>query len=137
MEALKAICVLSLLADAVNGFVDDLGTFSVVSLSPAVACAILAKYHVIWAEKLADRSRSDRVDDTRLEVDQDGPGDVAATRGLVVVDICPLELQVGLSVVLSAGVDAVFVGDGLPELCSDLVTTLAGLNMYDFSHLFG
>jgi len=137
LEALKAVRVLGFLADAVHGFVDDLGALGVVALGPVVACAVLAEDHVVWAEELTDRSRSHRVDDTRLEVDQDGPGDVSAARRLIVVNVCSLELQVGRPIVLSAGVNAVLVGDDLPELGSDLVTTLTGLNVYDFSHLFG
>ena len=34
----------------------------------------------------------------------------------------------------TGGVDAVLVGDDFPELGSDLVTTLTGLDVNDFSH---
>jgi hypothetical protein len=45
-----------------------------------------------------------------------------------------LYLQVGIAVVGSGGVDSVFVGDDFPELGTDLVATLAGLEVDDFSH---
>ena len=45
-----------------------------------------------------------------------------------------LYLQVGVAVVGSGGVDSVLVGDDLPELGTDLVATLASLEVDDFSH---
>jgi len=32
-------------------------------------------------------------------------------------------------------VDAVLIGDDFPELCTDLVTALAALNVLDISHV--
>ena len=43
-------------------------------------------------------------------------------------------LQVGVTVVCAGGVDAVLVGDDLPELGTDLVTALTSLNVNEFSH---
>jgi hypothetical protein len=37
-------------------------------------------------------------------------------------------------VISSGGVDSVLVRDDFPELSSDLVTALAGLNVNDLSH---
>ena len=39
-----------------------------------------------------------------------------------------------LTYVSSSGVDAVLVGDDLPELGADLVAALTGLQVHDFSH---
>ena len=63
------------------------------------------------------------------------PGDIFASGGLVVVDIDPLELEVTGAAVGAGGVDAVLVGDDLPELGSDLVAALTGLEVDNFSHL--
>ena len=65
------------------------------------------------------------------------PGNIFASSGLVVVHVDPFELEVRGSAVGAGGVDAVLVGDDLPELGSDLVAALAGLNVHDFSHLEG
>jgi hypothetical protein len=43
-------------------------------------------------------------------------------------------LQVGIAVVGSGGVDPVLVRDDFPELGTDLVAALAGLEVDDFSH---
>ena len=44
------------------------------------------------------------------------------------------QLEVGVTVVRSGGVDTVLVGDDLPEFGSDLVTALASLQVDDFPH---
>ncbi len=43
-------------------------------------------------------------------------------------------LQVGIAVVGSGGIDPVLVRDDFPELGTDLVAALAGLEVDDFSH---
>ena len=81
------------------------------------------------------------------------PRHILPHAGLVVVDVNPLELQVGLAGVGAGGVDPVLVTgghkntlhhkptrvnqdqpDNLPELGSDLVAALAGLHVHDFPH---
>ena len=79
-------------------------------------------------------TRADRVHGTGLEVDEDGAGDVLAAGGLVVVDVDALELEIGVPVVGTGGVNSVFIGDDFPELGTDLVTALAGLEVDDFTH---
>ena len=51
------------------------------------------------------------------------------------VDIDPLQLQVRVAVVGAGRVNTVLIGDDFPELGSDLVAALAGLNVDDFSHV--
>ena len=58
-----------------------------------------------------------------------------AAGGLVVVDVDALKLEVGIAMVGSGGVNTVFVRDDFPELGSDLVTALTGLEMDNLSHL--
>ena len=53
---------------------------------------------------------------------------VAAAGRLVVVHVDALQLQVGVAVVGAGGVDAVLIGDDLPELRADLVAALSSLN---------
>jgi hypothetical protein len=54
--------------------------------------------------------------------------------GLVKVHVDTLELEIRVTVIGARGVDAVLVADNLPELSSDLVAALAGLNVYDLTH---
>ena len=91
-------------------------TLCVVALGPVVASSRLAKDKVVGAENLAKGTRANGVHCARLQVDQDGSGDILATRGLIVVDVDSLKLELGGAIVGSGGVDAVLVGDDFPEL---------------------
>merc|ERR1719199_347566 len=137
VEALKAVTALGLLAHDVEHGVDELGALGVVALGPVVARARLAEDEVVWAEDLAKGPRADRVHGARLEVHQDVARDVAAAGGLVEVHVDALELQVGVAVVRARRVDAVLIGDDLPELGADLVAALAALDSNDLTHGFG
>merc|ERR1711908_187997 len=134
LEALKAIARLGLLADDIKNGVDELGTLGVVTLGPVVTGTSLAEDEVVGAEKLTEGAGTDGVHGTRLEVHQDGAGHVAAAGGLVVVHVDALELEVGVTVVGTGGVNAVLIGDNLPELGTDLVTALASLDVNELAH---
>ncbi len=86
------------------------------SFSPVVASSWLSKYKVVWPEDLSVGSRADRVHGAWLQVNEDSPGHILAARGLIVVDIDALQLQVWVAVVGARGVNAVLVRDDLPEL---------------------
>lgn len=135
LETLEAVAGLGLLADDVEDRVNKLGTLGVVALGPVVAGTALAKDEVVRAEELAKGTGADGVDGAGLQVDEDGAGDVLVARGLVVVDVDALELQVRVTVVDTGVVDAVLVADNLPELASNLVTALTGLQVDNLTHV--
>ena len=135
LETLKAVAGLGLLAHDVEHGVDELSTFGVVTLGPVVAGTRLSEDEVVGAEELAERSGADRVHGTGLEVHEDGAGDIASASGLVVVHIDALELEVGVTVVGTGGVNAVLVGDDFPELGADLVAALATLDVNELAHV--
>jgi hypothetical protein len=105
-----------------------------VTLGPVITGASLAEDKVVWAEKLTEWSSTDRVHGTWLKVHKDGTWYVATAGGLVVVDVDALQLKVGVTMVGAGWVNTVLVGDNLPELGTDLVTALAGLEVDDFTH---
>ena len=104
------------------------------SLCPIVTGSGLTEDEVVGAEELTERTGTDRVHCARLEIDEDGTGDVFASGGLVVVDVDTLQLEVRVSMVGTSGVDSMLIGNDFPELGTNLVTTLTGLKMNDFSH---
>lgn len=55
--------------------------------------------------------------------------------GLVEVHVDALQLEVGVAMVGTGGVDTVLVAHDLPELGTDLVTALASLDVDDLTHL--
>merc|ERR1719474_2403548 len=95
LEALQAIARLRLLPDHISDAVHQLGPLSVVPLGPVVAGATLPEDEVVWAEDLTIGATSHRVHRAWLEVDEDCPWNIFPPRGLVVVDLDPLQLQVG------------------------------------------
>ena len=104
------------------------------TLGPVVTGTGLTENEVVGAEKLAEGTSTDGVHSSGLEIHKDGAGNVTATGGFVVINVDTFELEVGVTVVGTGGVNTVLVGDDFPELGTDLVTALASLDVNDFSH---
>merc|ERR1719272_246415 len=136
LESLEVIAALSFLADNIEDGVDKLGSFGVMSLGPVVTGTGLSEDKVVGAEELTERSSTDGIHGAGLEIREDGAGDVTAAGSLVVIDVDPLELEVGVSMVRTGRVNSMFVRDDFPELGTDLVTALASLDVDDFTHCF-
>ena len=134
LEALESIAGLGLLTDDIEDGLSEFLTFGVVTLGPVVASAALAEDEVVWAEELTVLAGTDGVHGTWLKVDEDSTWDVLAAGGLVVVDVDALELEIAVAVVAAGWVNAVLVGDDLPELSADLVAALASLDVNDFAN---
>merc|ERR1711939_1045494 len=134
LETLEAVTGLGLLAHDVEDGVDELGTLSVVTLGPVITGTSLSEDEVIWTEELTEWTSADGVHGTWLEVHEDGAWDVATTGGLVVVDVDALQLEVGVTMVGTGWVDTVLIGDNLPELGTNLVTTLTSLDVNKLAH---
>ena len=116
LEALETVAALGLFPDHVQHTVDKLGPFSVVSLGPIVSRPRLPKHKVVRSEDLTKGSGADRVHRSWLQINKDCSRNVFATTCLVVIDIDPLQLEIGVTMVGAGGVDAMLVRDDLPEL---------------------
>ena len=86
------------------------------TFGPVVTSAGLAKNEIVRTEDLTERTRSDGIHCSGLQIHKDGSGDVFPTGGFVVVDGDTFKLQLGLAVISSGGVDSMFIADNLPEL---------------------
>jgi hypothetical protein len=105
-----------------------------VTLGPVVSGSGLTEDEVIRAKDLTERTGTDGVHGSGLEVHKDGARHIATAGGFVEVHIDALQLEVGITVVGTGRVNAVLVADDLPELGTNLVTTLTSLDVNDFSH---
>ena len=85
-------------------------------LGPVVPCSALAEDEVVRSENLTEGTSTDRIHRSWFEIDEHGSGDVLAAGSLIEVDVDSLQLEVGVAVVGTGRVDAMFVGDHLPEL---------------------
>jgi len=135
LETLETVATFGFLSDDVEDGVDEFGTFGVVTLGPVVSGSGLTEDEVIGSEELTERSSSDGVHGSGFKIHQNGSGDVTTTSGFVEIDVDSFQLEIGVTVIGSGGVDSVFVGNDFPELGSDLVTALTSLDVDDFSHL--
>lgn len=135
LEALEAITGLSFFADGVENGIDEFSAFGIITLGPVVTSSGLTEDKVVGTEELAEWAGTDRIHGTGLEIDEDGTGDITTTGGFIVIDVDTLDLEFRVSAIFTGRVYAVLVRNDLPELGTDLVTTLACLDMYDFSHV--
>ena len=103
------------LADDVQDRVDKLCAFCVVTLGPVVTGTGLSEDKVVRTEDLSEWTRPDGVHGTWFKINEDGPRDVLAAGGFVVVDVDSLQLQVRVAVVGTGRVNTVLVGDDLQE----------------------
>jgi len=136
LETLEAIATFSFLSDNVEDGVNEFSTFGVMALGPVVTGTSLTENEVVGSEELTEGSGTDGVHGSGLEVHEDGSGDETATSGFVIVDIDPLKLEVGVTVIGTGWVDTVLIGDDFPELGTDLVTALTSLDVDEFSHCY-
>ena len=69
----------------------------------------MTKNEVVGAEKVAERTRANRVHGTRLQVDQHSTGDILVGLNFIVVNVDTLELEIVVALVDTVTVDAMFV----------------------------
>ena len=82
LETLEAVTALSLATDDVENLINELGTLSVVTLSPVVTGAGLSEDEVVWAEKLSEWASTDGVHGSWLQIDEDGTWHILVTGSL-------------------------------------------------------
>ena len=86
------------------------------SLCPVVSSSRLSKHKVVGSKDLSVGSSPDTVHSARLQVQEDGSGDILVGAGFIVVHLNPLKLEVRGTLVVAIGVDAMLIRDDLPEL---------------------
>lgn len=69
LETLKAVAALGLAANDIKDLVDELGTFSVMTLSPVVSSAGLTEDEVVGAEQLTEGTGADSLRQVRTVVE--------------------------------------------------------------------
>merc|ERR1719147_357674 len=109
--------------------------FCVVSFCPVVSSPTLSKNKIIRSEDLSKWPTANTVHSSGLQVNQNSPWHIFAPGGLIVVYIYSFELKVGCSSIGSCGVNSMLITDDLPEFGSNLISTLAGLEVNDFPHV--
>lgn len=83
LETLEAVAGLSLTTDNVEDLVDELGTLSVMSLSPVVTGTRLAVDKVVGPEELAVGAGADGIHGAGLQIDEDSTRNKLVARSLM------------------------------------------------------
>jgi len=104
---------------------------------PIIPGTGLTENEVIRSKDLPKRTGTKRIHGSRFKIHKHGAWNVPSTTSFIVIDIDTLKLKIGIAIVLSGGIDGVFVADNFPEFGSDLVTALPALDVEDFSHFLG
>jgi hypothetical protein len=122
LETLEAVASFGFTTNDIKNLINKLSTFGVMSLCPVVTSARLTEDEVVGAEKLAERTSSDSIHSTRLQVDEDGTRNVLVARSLntlertpfgyefdiyfIEVDVHSLELKIRRAIVAGRKVSA-------------------------------
>lgn len=83
LETLETVASFSLTTDNIEDLVDKLSTLSVMTLSPVVTSSRLTENEVVGAEELTERTSTDGIHGTWLQIDKDGTRNILVTGGLV------------------------------------------------------
>mmetsp|Transcript_9909 Transcript_9909/g.24689 ORF Transcript_9909/g.24689 Transcript_9909/m.24689 type:complete len:545 (-) Transcript_9909:49-1683(-) len=141
LKTLQAVAVLDLLPRDIEGLVDELRTLGVVALGPVVSRTRGAADRRVRLEEAADAGGVDLVQHGGLQVEHDRPRDISRAIGFREVDTNVLLQHVCLAllddiVLVENTVRAYFMlgRDDLPELGTNLVSGLAGLQVNDLAH---
>ena len=86
------------------------------SFRPVVTRTTLTEHEVVRPEQVAERTRPDRVHGSGLEINEDRTGHILVGADFVVVHVDTLKLEVVVALVETVRLNAVLIGDDLPEL---------------------
>jgi len=135
-ETLKTRTVIGQLTDAIQAQIDNFLTDSVVTTGEVVCGIFLTRDQLFRVEQLTVSSRSDFIDDGRLQIDEDSTRDVLSgtsfrEKGVEGV-ITTTDSLVGRH--LTIGLDTVLEAKQLPASITDLDTGLTDVNSDSFTH---
>jgi len=135
-ETLKTRTVIGQLTDAIQAQIDNFLTDSVVTTGEVVCGIFLTRDQLFRMEQLTVGSRSDFIDDGRLQIDKDGTWDVLSgtsfrEKGVEGV-ITTTDSLIGRH--LTIGLDTVLEAKQLPASITDLDTGLTDVNSDSFTH---
>jgi len=136
-ETLETSAVVSELADAVEGEVNNLLANGVVATGIVVGSILLAGNQLLGVEQLAVSAGADLIDDRRLEVNEDGTGNVLASTSLGeegvegIITTADGLVRGHLTIRLNAVLEAVELPAGIADLDTSL-TDVEGNNLTHF-----
>jgi len=135
-EALETSALIGELTDSVEAEINNLLTDGVVTTGEVVGGILLTRDKLFGVEELSVGAGSDLIDDGRLEIEEDGAGNVLASTSLgeegVESIVATTDGLVGWH--LTVWLDTVLEAEELPAGVTDLDTGLTDVDRNNFSH---
>lgn len=103
------------------------------AFGPIISSSRLSINKIVRTENFSKGAWSYGIHGARLQIREDSSRNVTIITGLIEVDFNPFNLQIGISMILSRRVNAMFVRNDLPKFGTHLVSTLACLNVDNFT----
>lgn len=133
-EALKTTAVISKLADTIEGVINELLANGIVTTSIIVGGILLTTDQLLRVEEMLVGSSTDLINDTRLQVDKDGTGNV-----LAIADLGEEGGEGTIRVGIVAGLetirlDTVLLAVEFPAGITNLDTGLTDMDRDDLTH---
>jgi hypothetical protein len=136
-ETLEASAVVSELANSVQNKVDNFLANGVMTTGVVIGSVFLSGDQLLWVVKLAVGASADFVNDSWLEVNVDGAGDVLASTSLREKGVEGIVTATDGLVRghLSVWLDTVLEAEKLPRGITNLATGLAEVDVDYFAHI--
>ena len=130
LETLKTITTFCLFSYNIKYWVNKFSAFSIVAFSPIITSTSLSENKVIWSEKLSKWSSSNRVHCSWLKIHQNSSWYKSTSSSFIVINIDSFKLKIRITMISTSRINTMLIRHDFPEFCSNLVTTLTGLDMY-------
>eukprot|EP00930_Biecheleria_cincta_P052326 TRINITY_DN3758_c0_g2_i3.p2 TRINITY_DN3758_c0_g2~~TRINITY_DN3758_c0_g2_i3.p2 ORF type:complete len:114 (-),score=11.81 TRINITY_DN3758_c0_g2_i3:17-358(-) len=93
------------------------------------------EHKVVRPEELSERTSTNTVHGTWFQIHENCTRHISTAGSFVEIHIDAFKLKVRISMVCSCRVDTMLIGDDFPKLGSNLIPTLATLNVDKFAHV--
>jgi len=135
-ETLKTSALIGKLSDSVEAEIDDLLTNGVMSSSEVVGGILFTRDELLWMEELSVSSGSNLIDNSWLEIKEDGSWDVLTGTSLGEEGVESVDTTTDRFIGwhLTVWLDSVLKAEELPAGVTDLDTGLTDVDGNDFSH---
>ena len=135
-ETLETSALIGKLSDSIKAEINNLLTNGVMSSGEVVGSVFLSGNELLWMEELSVGTSSDLIDNSWLEIEEDGSWDVLSGTSLGEEGVEGIITTTNGFVRghLTIGLDTVFKAEEFPAGVTDLDASLSDVDINDFSH---
>ena len=131
---LYIVTTLSFFSNWIKDRVNYLKSLSMKPFSPIISSTWCTKDKVVRIEESSNRISSGNINGSWLEISKDRSCRVCSFSQLIEIDIDPFKIKIREAMISTIVGNSVFFRYGVPELISNVVSTLTKLQVNDLSH---